>query len=262
MSSSDTSVDSTSSSCSTEVNVLELLNSKLQRALAWKVAEIKDLRDQLQGRQDMALTLEEENKRLLESLKSTSERLVKYEKDLQDIRQEAREGGKKLKKENYLLQEIQGKEKKQEMITKLKKTEEKDRKNIARLQEVQQKLTEELAKIKEDKDHEISLKVKEAQEKFNEEMLKIKEEKEKEMFTKLKETEKRFAGEIEKLAVEKDQLLRKKKVRGTEKDVLESPRKRGESQEGPRAVGSDNDISVLFKQIKRRKQVAVFTHNY
>jgi hypothetical protein len=191
LSESDTSVDSSSSE---DVNVYELINRKYERTLACKTAEIKDLQDQLQDRQNMTRTLEEENQLLIESLKSTSGSLLKYDKDLQDIRKKAGEEVKKVMRDkSSILQESQENEQRsQEMITKLKESEKKDREMIVKLEESQQKLAEELSKIKDDKDQEMIAKVEEAKKKFGEEMSKMREEKDKEMFTKLKETKERI----------------------------------------------------------------------
>ena len=120
---------------------------------------------------------------------------------------------------------------------------------IVKLEEAQQKLTEELSKIRDEKDQEMIAKVEEAKKKFGEEMS-----------TKLKQTKENFTEEIEKLKEENNQLLRKRNVRETEKDEMKSNKKRRESQDEPKAVGSEEDISVIFKQIKRKKRVGVFTH--
>ena len=106
LSESDSSMDSASS-----VNVYQLMNSKYEVALAMKDSEIKDLKDQLEGRQgrtgthqEQESSLEEvEKKQLLESVQSTAETLLKWERDLQDIRHEAAEEVKKLRRENLLL---------------------------------------------------------------------------------------------------------------------------------------------------------------
>ena len=246
-SASDTSVDSNTSE---EGNVYELLISKYKRALALKNAEIQDLKEQLQDRQNSTGTLEEEIKRLIETLKSTSESLLKYEKDLQDIRTKAGEEVQKLKREkSSLMQEFQEKEQQSRVIIKATK--------ITKLKESVKEIVKK------------SVEVKEVKEKCDEKISKIKEEKDREMFKKLKETEEKFAEVIkhlkeerELLKKENEKLLRKRSVKGTEKDEIEErKKKRRESQDELKGFGSEEDISVLFEQINRKKKVCVFTHN-
>ena len=73
------------------------------------------------------------------------------------------------------------------------------------------------------------------------------------MSNKLKEMEKKFAGIIEKLKEEKEQLLR------SENSVLDHKKRKRESRDEPQ---TKDNISVLYDQIKLKKKVGVFTHNY
>ena len=143
--------------------------------LARKNAMMKNLMNRLEDQE----AVEKENKRLTEGLNSTMELLTKCQKDLQDIHTEAGQQVSKLKRENAILQESQ----------------EKDQETIIRFKEVQKQFTEEMVKLKKEKDQEeeknkeMSIKLEETKQEFTQEMLKMKEEKDQEMMTKQKETE-------------------------------------------------------------------------
>ena len=195
-----------------------LRHEKMLPRLAMKNAVINDLKERLEDLE----SVEEENKQLLESLEFTSEVLLNYEKDLQEIRTAAGQEVSKLKRENSLLQK--SRENDLKLITRLKKTE---RKYVA-LSKYDQKLvniSKEVSNLKKEmsllmesreQDQLSIVKFKEAEEKFKGEKVKIKEE----MMTKQNEMEKMFAEEITKTKEEKNEEM-VIKIKETEKKFSE-----------------------------------------